>query len=229
MLEMRFPRVPFLVACSVLVVAAASAQTVAAPANKPTRWPIADPGRWIENKGQWRADLVYVADLEGMTVGVRPNAIVVDLDGAYAAGEPPFELVFEGASKDARIEAEECQPGLHHYYFGTDPNGWIRNARSYSQLRVTGLYPGIDVVLKQERGRFKYDLLVAPEADLSSLIVRCDGLRAVSVERGEGVRLRTGRGTAPRFQGLAVRRWGASRLRLRLPAHRRDPIRFRGS
>jgi len=47
---------------------------------------------------------------------------------------------------------------------------------------MRGLYPGVDLVLREDLGKIKYDLILAPEADLSQVVVRMEGIEGLSLQ-----------------------------------------------
>ncbi|MCI0633936.1 MAG: hypothetical protein L0206_08495, partial [Actinobacteria bacterium] len=103
------------------------------------------------------------------------DGIVIQFRDPEDGGSERVELVFEGASPEVGVEGLDQEPGLHHAYIGNDPAKWVRNVRTFERVRMVGLYEGIDVVLREEGGRLEYDVHVAPEADLSQVVVRVAG------------------------------------------------------
>jgi hypothetical protein len=151
----------------------------------------------------------FVARLGASRVFVEKNALtfqLVDLaDAPPAAGvdatvigesvprsgrdvktraDPPrvcnVRLVFEGASLDAQVSGGVKLNGYFNYFLGADPSEWLNFVPTYSSVRVAGLYPGIDLELALPRtGGFKYDVHVAPGADLGRFRVRVEGAEGV--------------------------------------------------
>ncbi len=143
--------------------------------------------RWMENRGQWPEAYAFVAMGPGATVGVTRDGIVVERDDAGRLERT--DLLFPGASTDVVAEGFDVEPGLHHYYRGSNPSGWVRNVRWYGGVRLRGVHPGIDLDLRWEEGRLEYDLHVAEGADPSSVVVHREGSRAVSLHDPGGVLL----------------------------------------
>jgi hypothetical protein len=88
-------------------------------------------------------------------------------------------LRFEGASTDVSLEGLDPRPGVHSFFIGNDPAQWQRGLRGYASVAWRGLYPGIDLILGGREGELKYDLLIAPRADLDDVVLRFEGLQSL--------------------------------------------------
>ena len=150
---------------------------------------------WMENRGQWPPDFEYVGTLGGAAIGVKRGSLIVQPrgpDGSWSGTS--VALHFEGSSSDVRVEALDPEPGLHHFYLGNDPDRWVKNVRSFSRVRLAGLYEGIDLVLREERGMLEYDLLLSSGAGLSAVVVRCEGIESLVFDELEGLTIETEHG-----------------------------------
>jgi hypothetical protein len=52
---------------------------------------------------------------------------------------------FEHANRTSRIYGESLLPGIANYFPAGDPKTWTTNIPTYSRVRYSSLYPGIDV------------------------------------------------------------------------------------
>ena len=148
----------------------------------------------MENLGQWPGGPLFVGSLRGMRVGVVPDALLLQL--FEQPGDPGrgvlLELQFEGASSSVRAEGLHERPGVTHFYLGDDPTKWRHDVRSYAQVRLAGLYEGIDLIVRSnDGGRLEYDLVVEPGADLAQVVIHCRGAESMRVDPEEGVAFET--------------------------------------
>jgi len=143
---------------------------------------------WYENRGQWERAIRYGMSIGGAWVGVTDGGIVLQLpDPEDGATSHRVTLHFEGASPSLAVEGRIREPGVHHAYLGNDPERWIRNVHSFHRVALTSLYPGIDLVLKEDGGHLKYDVHVAPHADLEQLVLRMEGGSDLAIEEDGGL------------------------------------------
>ena len=183
--------------------------------------------RLLENRGQWPAELAFVGSLGGLRVGLhRAGRLLLDLPGEPEGEGVVVGLSFEGASPGLAVEGLEPLPGRHHWLLGRDPAGWVRGVRGFGQARVCGLYAGIDLVVREGAQGIEYDLLVAPEADLSQVVVRCEGIVGYEEDEEGGLVLQTAHGPLRQPLGIAWQERGGMRLEVPLRTRRIDAERF---
>lgn len=63
-----------------------------------------------------------------------------------------------------RMEAEERQPGVSHYYAGGRP-GWRIGVPHFARVRYRAVFPGIDLVVYGSGAQLEYDWIVGPGGD----------------------------------------------------------------
>jgi len=139
--------------------------------------------RFIENLGQWPADVQFAADFGG--VMARAECGGLGFHSVSASGEGHYvRLVFPGAGPIPQPRGVNALPGVHHYYLGNDPSRWQRNARAFARVEYAGVYPGVDLVLYANQGRPKYDLILAPGVEPSTVRARWLGADEVQTSTG---------------------------------------------
>jgi hypothetical protein len=84
-------------------------------------------------------------------------------------------LNFVNSDPHARIQGESVMRSKTNLFLGNDPAKWRRGLINYERLRVTGLYPGIDLVYYGNSGELEYDLTVGPGADPGRIRLRLAG------------------------------------------------------
>ncbi|HLH00459.1 MAG TPA: SBBP repeat-containing protein [Bryobacteraceae bacterium] len=87
-------------------------------------------------------------------------------------------LRFQGADPNARPDGQEKLRSTTSLFFGNDPAAWRQHIDNYGRLRVSGIYPGVDLVYYGNAGELEYDLNVAPGADPGRIRLRLAGARA---------------------------------------------------
>jgi Beta-propeller repeat len=70
-----------------------------------------------------------------------------------------------GANPRTKAVGLEELPGKTNYLVGSDPAKWQRDIATYRQVKLEGVYPGIDAVYYGRDGEMEYDFVVAPGAD----------------------------------------------------------------
>ena len=154
---------------------------------------------FVRNDGQWDGQVRYSARLSGGAFFAGRDAFTVALlsqehlqrfyDNKFSGDKQPpipaaaYRMVFVGAS-NALIE--DSQPCSHYYNFfiGNDPDRWKGHVPAFHELVYRGLYPGVDLCVKQERSSLKYEFHIAPNVPDSTVRVEYQGARSLRIVDG---------------------------------------------
>lgn len=159
--------------------------------------------RFVENRGQWPQQVAFRAETKDAVLWCENGAILIDRYDAEAiaalhAGRTgstapdatrtirhhAVRLRFLDASGPARNEGLGVQRGRFNYFLGNDPSHWAANVHAFSAVVQHGLYPGIDLRLRQGGEVLKYDVVVAPGADPGRVRFTYDGADQLRLEEG---------------------------------------------
>ena len=94
-------------------------------------------------------------------------------------------LKFLGANAQAAIDGADPMPGKVNYLIGNDPAQWRTGLPTYGQVRVCGVYPGIDVVYYGNQHHLEYDFTIAPGADPAVIAFQLECVDKISLDAGE--------------------------------------------
>jgi hypothetical protein len=146
------------------------------------------PAALIENAGQWDTPARFVGRYGPVVARFEPGAIVLQInvegpDDRVTTGVT--RLVFEGARNDVVPEGDALLPGRYSYFTSRDPARWRTDVPSYRQVVYRGLYDGVDLRVRESGGLLEYDLLVAPGADPSQVVIRAEGTERLNLDDGE--------------------------------------------
>ncbi|MFN8864359.1 MAG: PKD domain-containing protein [Flavobacteriales bacterium] len=156
-----------------------------------------------ENKGQWDPAVRFRAGLGTGTVFLENNRLAfsffspADLDEAHAysmlpklsAEEPTIRghawfLNFIGSSAQS-VTGMQQQTHFYNYFIGNDPQHWASQVGAFASVEYQELYPGIDMLVHQGSGHFKYDFHVAPGVSPAAIQLELEGLESIEVRDGQ--------------------------------------------
>ncbi len=184
------------------VLAAVSPASLVVPPAKAALEPMAQlPATFIENRGQFDPEARFVVRQGATATYLTPDRFVVQaVQPNPAGGEAAVRGVnlfftFEGAATDARIDGVARLDGRMNYLLGNDPAKWVTDVPTWSAVRATGIYDGIDVAFRDSAGRVEYDLFIGRNADPSKVVLRCDGAEALSLDESGALVASTAVGT----------------------------------
>ena len=166
--------------------------------------------RFIQNKGQWHEAVLFRNDVNGASVFLEEKSIMyVKLeDGAAqvmhdAVGMTEAErrairfkghawrMNFVDPSPEMTLVKGEVATTYHNYFLGNDPSKWVSRVPLFDEIIYRSVWPGVDMVLRTIDGHLKYDLIVAPGADITSVRFAYEGLEEMMVDDEGRLVLRT--------------------------------------
>ena len=169
-------------------------------------------GVFVENKGQWPGSVSHRIELSGSTVWIERSGWTLDLydeaaitrmHAAHHGGDPEHAspVVRHHAVRSRFVGGGSPQAtgsgpvtGYHNYFLGDDPDQWAGGCLRFNEVRFDDLYPGIDLTMTKGPNGLKYDLLLAPGADISEVVMVHEGADGLSIA-GEVLQVHTSLGT----------------------------------
>ncbi|MEZ5014618.1 MAG: PKD domain-containing protein [Chitinophagales bacterium] len=167
--------------------------------------PHAQPLKFIENKGQWDEQVRYRCDISSSSLFLEPNVLTIDLadpsdleKGRHAhvvqgqeqgqgqvdltVHRHAYKIFFDGANTQSKITAENISTEYYNYMHGNDPSKWVSHAYAYEKVRYENIYPKTDLLVYSSGEHIKYDLILAPGADVSEIKMRYQGASGMRVQ-----------------------------------------------
>ncbi|HWN09688.1 MAG TPA: SBBP repeat-containing protein [Pyrinomonadaceae bacterium] len=95
-----------------------------------------------------------------------------------------LRMKLAGANANANVSGEQAA-GRVNYFTGNDQSRWNTDIPTYSKVRYTEVYPGIDVVYYGNQRQLEYDFVVAPGRDPQAIKLEFAGADKIEVN-GEG-------------------------------------------
>jgi hypothetical protein len=151
---------------------------------------------FIENKGQWHPDVLYLCRLGGLDAWItkwgvnytffkleeKPSAEAREHFLHEKFGRREVELIghrvlmkLRGCAAHPQREGRELLAGYYNYLIGNDPTRHASYVRRYEEVWVKGVYAGIDMRYYLEGGRLRYDWVVEPGGDPSQIVFGLEG------------------------------------------------------
>ncbi len=157
--------------------------------------------KYIENKGQWEPEILFQTD-------VNAGNVYLEKDGFTFAQYSPEDLkkrgqvyhenrdslkyfdikahawkvVFENSNALVRTQGIEKRPEYHNYFIGNDSQKWASNVGLFNAVTYDEIYDGVVLKAYSDHHNFKYDFIVAPNANASQISLRYSGLDAIYLE-----------------------------------------------
>jgi Beta-propeller repeat len=167
------------------------------------------PLSFVRNSGQIDARAAYYA--QGPRYGVYFTRRAVDLSFVKGTRGAALSLRFVGASPIAVPEARRTLPGRVNYLVGNRA-GWRTDISTYGEIVYRGLWPGIDMAVRGERGTLKYEFLVRPGARIGDIRLAYRGATHLAVSPEGNLLIGTPLGTLTDGRPVSYQRIGGRRV-----------------
>lgn len=138
------------------------------------------------NQGQTDAQVDFVARGQGYTIFLTPQAAILKLQQADAAGSEAVRMQLVGGNADAPAAGVDQLQGSANYYIGNDPTQWHTGIATFARVQYDNVYDGIDLVYYGKQQQLEYDFVVAPGAAADAILLDFQGVESLSLnDRGD--------------------------------------------
>jgi hypothetical protein len=125
------------------------------------------------NQGQWPPTVRFVARDGAATLLLTDRAAIWQLPAAHGAQRAAVHMRWVGA-RPTMPHGEQARHAHVHYVRGAR-SAWRLDVPLFARVVYRDVYPGVDLVFHDARGRLEYDFVVAAGADPSAIRLTFDG------------------------------------------------------
>ena len=127
------------------------------------------PLSFVTNKGQTDKAVRYYAQGAGYGFFFTKEGAVLSFSEDKGRGGHALDLSFLGADPDATLTAEKRLAGKVNYLVEDDPAKWQQGLPTHAELFYGGLWPGIDMAVRGEGGKLKYEFHLKPGSSVKDI------------------------------------------------------------
>jgi gliding motility-associated-like protein len=153
---------------------------------------------FVRNDGQWEDPSMFRLQIGPNSLFVTEDSLVVsvlnpnDFDANHMGDHHHyqehlhfhvFSIKFKDASKLSWFGEDKYSAYLN--YFVGNKERWRSRVESFARLRAKNVYPGIDLVVYESAGGFKFDWEVYPGANPSQIQLEYNGLLGIQIDDRE--------------------------------------------
>lgn len=102
-----------------------------------------------------------------------------------------YEVNFLGANSNAVAEPDKPLNTYNNYFIGNDSSKWAGHCRLFTAVNFKDLYKDIDIRYYSDNGNLKYDLIVKPGADISTIAIKIDGAEKLYINKYGNLTIKT--------------------------------------
>ena len=163
---------------------------------------------FVENKGQWNSNVNYRGDFKTGSFFIENKGFTVvlnDPEDVQALSEVAhghntdktkssqpivfnsfaYKVKFLGAAAHIQSVPDKQFPSHNNYFLGNDKSSWATDCKLFQAITYKNVYPNIDVRYYSDAGKLKYDFIVYPGGNVSSIAMQYDGPTDITVKDRE--------------------------------------------
>jgi beta-propeller repeat-containing protein/HYDIN/CFA65/VesB family protein len=132
--------------------------------------------RRVEKKNSQRA---------GVMNSFLPDLARLARDSNFLNSNQSVEMLrmkLAGANTAAQMVAMHEMSGHSNYFRGNNPHDWRTNIPNYNELKVEGVYPGVNLLYHGNHRQLEFDFVVKPGYDSKSIQLEFQGADHLSVD-----------------------------------------------
>jgi gliding motility-associated-like protein len=157
---------------------------------------------FIENKGQFHPNIQFLLEIDGMIVYFEKDGVkyvFYDRESYHEmmvhSHQPEkkhtkthridyhvIKTTFDGGDTSRNIVGSSPANFYQNYFFGNDPQKWQHHVKLYEKITYQSIYPGIDIEYIISDNGLKYNFVIAPKADISSIKMKYSGHKSLKLD-----------------------------------------------
>lgn len=161
--------------------------------------------KFVANKNQWDSKIGYRVDINGGSVFLEKNtftyvlhdlsefeekhhemnekssAVSSDRKNGMLVKCHAYKMHFVNANADPEIIPNEKLTTYYNFYIGSDSSKWASNVLLYKSVLYKDLYSNIDLKVFGSGENLKYEFVVNPSAEPSSIVISYEGTDGLSI------------------------------------------------
>ncbi|MBN4049617.1 gliding motility-associated C-terminal domain-containing protein [Bacteroidales bacterium AH-315-N07] len=163
--------------------------------------------KFIENKSQWNKNILFQTNLYGGKLFLEKTAFTYafyDVDKlkevhdkhahsvkeeSYAKNDVlrchAFQARFLNANPNVSINGNKSIKEFRNYYIGNDVSRWASKVKIFKIVQYHELFTDIDLQVYSLNNSLKYDFVVKPGGNVSSIAIKYEGLDNIFINNSD--------------------------------------------
>ncbi len=162
-----------------------------------------NPLCFIGNDGQWKKNVLFQADMLNGAVFLENNTFTYiqkhqkdlneyhhlmheenDALSDFTVRAHAWKMNFIEANEQVEIIGSEKRSEYYNFFLGNDRSKWAGGVLAYNTVIYKNLYAGVDMKVYSQNSNFKYDFIVSPNSNPSSISWEYEGLEKIKIKNG---------------------------------------------
>jgi hypothetical protein len=173
------------------------------------------PLSFIPNEGQTDKAVRYYAQGAGYAFFFNQNGAMLSFSEGKGRGGHALALDFLGADPEATLTARQRLSGEVNFLQGDEPGKWQQKLPTHAELLYGGLWPGIDMAVRGQGGKLKYEFHLKPGSSVEDVRLAYRGAEGLKVGADGELLVRTSLGILEDAAPVSYQRIGGERVEVK--------------
>lgn len=176
---------------------------------------------FIENKGQWPAEVLFLCDLSGQATWITESGIVFDFyrimktegkmedidtltlnrENQYDREGDVVHMEMLGSNPRGKCQIQSIDRQYTNYNYFLDKDHQASRVGLFKEVLIENVYEGIDIRYYLDKGAFRYDFILKPGANPDLIKLKYHNAKEIRVDENGSLLLETKIGII-KFQDL---------------------------
>jgi hypothetical protein len=169
---------------------------------------------FIKNQGQWDSRAQYLASMGGGDIWLTKQGYVLDVHQRVdkTIKGQVVRVSFSGGNSSYSDGSQ--LPGKMNYFIGNQPSKWTTQVPRFNGATARSMIPGLDVRYYFDQGSPRYDLMLAPGTDPSTIAMNFEGANGLDVLPSGNLQIETSLGPIEERGLMAYQLQGSTRIQV---------------
>jgi len=165
---------------------------------------------FIENKGQWNDDVLFLAHMVELNVWITKKGVIYDyykIENGFSHDElndqNPYRnfkndlykktlsghrvrITFLNANNHPEVVTKQNNNGYYNYFLGNNSQEWFTSVQLFDEIILKDINEGINIRYYFEDEFIRYDFILEPKANITEFEFEIDGDNGLQInEKGE--------------------------------------------
>lgn len=141
------------------------------------------------NRGQSDPHIQFLSHGEGYGFFLSADSALLELG---AKNPRMLELQVANGQHPSQIFGEQKLPGKVNYLRGANSSEWLREIPTFARVRLSEVYPGVDLVYYGNHRQLEYDFVIHPGANVAQVGLKARGADAIELSPTGGLTMEAG-------------------------------------
>lgn len=142
------------------------------------------------NQGQSNAKVQFLAHGKGYGFFLSGDSATLE----FGNSDPrTIQLAVAHGQQPRAMRGENRLPGAVNYFRGSDQARWLHGLPTFARVRMSDVYPGVDLVYYGDHRQLEYDFVVHPSGSAANLALIETGADRVEITADGGLAMQAGK------------------------------------